>query len=734
MPSALRGVFSVRDSYKKSMGKVQEDRVNVERSMFKAHTFHFLLSSGKACLFPFLTIYFRLLGLTATQVGLVFAGQAFIRLWCAPLWSACAKACRKKKFVLMFSTFILLASSLCLSLAPPTDPENSPLYCKGKLPQVQAEQADEHSGAQEGNATEVFILPSNVTVKPDAQEDVKAENEHAEDADQSPESKELVTTATTTVKSSTTSITTSAPTTTTATTTTTAHHKHGSSGKHGHKDQDEEDVEQLADKLAENGITAEDIDGWSEDDINGILSDLMNAEKEEKDGEGDSISDRSQEQYNYDSKDDSYYYGSQWKSREKRHTEESNEEEEKMTDEESVDKENERKAEKNSEDKEEVDRDPEKSKKGEEGYESNVEKPKSAWDNISEQLGKQVREYRTFSFILGLILVGELLSASVDKLADDSWFEFLDILDVVERYGGHKVWQMMGYALLPAFVGTIVEKTNCILMKNVPHFMIHFFMFAAFAALAFMAAFGYPMSQNKRTPKQSRFGKGVRILCCDIHSLTLTTTILLLGMMYACIQNFLFWKIQDVGGNEIVIGVSIAVASVSSLFMYAISNALVKRITHVGAIVLAMITLAGRLVFYSFLWTPWVVLAGEVLHGFSHTLLWRAVEMYPDFRINPFVMDRSAFTLMNVVYHGLGIGIGSFMSGYLYDQFGFSLLFQGASVVVAAWCAVFLLLQKCVKKKMKVRYAKLLQDDRGVDDSSSDEEDWLEVAMKSGSK
>ena len=159
-------VFSIRESYRAKMGKPQEDRVNVEKSMFKAHTFHFLLSAGKASLFPLLTIYFRLLGLTATEVGLVFAAQAFVRLWCAPMWTACAKACRKKKFVLMFSTFVLLASSLCLSLAPPSDFQNSPLYCKGPIAQLESEQGNKIA-AQKDNSTSETVKPiENITVQP----------------------------------------------------------------------------------------------------------------------------------------------------------------------------------------------------------------------------------------------------------------------------------------------------------------------------------------------------------------------------------------------------------------------------------------------------------------------------------------------------------------------------------------------------------------------------------------
>ena len=695
-------VFSIGESYRAKMGKAQEDRVNVEKSMFKAHTFHFLLSAGKASLFPLLTIYFRLLGLTATEVGLVFAAQAFVRLWCAPMWTACAKACRKKKFVLMFSTFVLLASSLCLSLAPPSDFQNSPLYCKGPIAQFESAQGDK-IGSQKDNFTSDAVQPIvNITEQPVATEPSEMQPDSTEDEVNkqvgdgrkhekgSTASTTTTTTTTLTVTSTTepqpttvtTKSTTRPSTTTRSTTTSESSHRHG----HKHKEQKGDEISDLADKLVKLNISPEDIDNLTDEEMETLLSSLLKKDA----GAGTSSKKYNYYNYNYDYGNNDVDKG--WKQRQKRNIK--NEGKDKEAEEEQM----------------------------------------SPWENISGQVRNEVQEHKTLAFILILVVVGELFAAPVDKLADDCWFEYLDVLDVVERYGRHRMWQLVGYILLPIFVGTLVDKTNCILMHNVPHFMIHFFMFAAFAALSFMAAFGYPVSQNKRTPKQSRFGKGVRILCCDIHSMTLTLTILFLGVMYACIQNFLLWKVQDIGGNEIVMGTSITVSAVSALFMYIISNGLIKRITHVGAIVLAMITLAGRLVFYSFLWTPWLVLAGEALHGFSYTLMWRAVEMYPDFRINPFIMDRSAFTLVNVIHHGLGIGIGSALSGYLYDEFGFSLLFQGASVATAGWCAIFLLLQKCVKRKMKVRYAKLLQDDRGADDTSSEEEDWLEVAMKSGSK
>ncbi len=689
MPSKIASVFNIGQVSGK-MAKLQEDRVNVERAMFMAHTFHFLLSAGKACLLPFLTIYFRLLGLTATQVGLIFAAQAFMKFWCAPLWSSCAKQCRKKKFVLMFSTFVLLSSVLLLSLAPPVDPDNSPLYCRTNLKNSSNLESDEHENLNPSNASD--LNPPAPAVNPSLETSTESQNA-TDSAKTTPIvdeiDKEVNDMIDENKKLSTTTVTQKVTTTTEAklvhsTTTTTQSPSSTTTASI--------DTQYVYDLLEKLGL---DINDMSEEDLKQLLeSQISEEDNQDEDEYHYDDNDKDENGYNYDW--DKWNTGHRGMGggnrgmgggRTKRHAD------------------------------------------------SESESAKTWTSTISGYRDELFKEKnKTFAFILALLIVAEFFAAPAEKLADDCWFEYLDILDVLEKYSQHRIWKTVGYILMPAFVGTVVEKTNCVLVHSIPHFMIHFFTFAAFAGLAFMVAFGYPISQNKKTPKQSRFGKGVRILCCDIHSFTLTLTVFILGMIYAAIDNFLYWKVQDVGGSEIVIGVSIVVSAASSVVMLLVQSALIKRITYIGAVVLALLTLAGRLVFYSFLWTPWVVLAGDALHGFSHTLIFGALQMYPDFRINPFIMDRSAYTLLNVLYYGLGTAVGSAMSGLLYDQFGFSLLFQGACVMVTSWCALFLLFQKCIKKKSKIRYAKLLQDDRGDDDSSDYEDDWLEVAMKTSSR
>ena len=359
-----------------------------------------------------------------------------------------------------------------------------------------------------------------------------------------------------------------------------------------------------------------------------------------------------------------------------------------------------------------------------------IESVKNKWEQLSDRF--DLAEYQTFVFILLLVIVGELFAAPYEKLADDCWFEYLDILDGLERYGGHRIWRTVGYVVVPTMVAAIVDHTPCVLPLGVNHFLLHFLAFAIFTAIAFLLALCYPVSQYKQTAKKSRLGKGVRVLCGGRHAFSMAFTMVVVGASTAVITNFLFWQVQDLSGPELAMGVSVAAAAGAEFVVRLVGFSLVKRLTPVGAVVLALLLLTGLLVFYSFLWSPWLIVAGEVFHGISITLLWMALRSYPDFRINPFVMDRSASSLVNSLHIGVGFATGSMVSGIIYDKLGYMLLFQGAAGLTGLWAILFLLLQKVGKKKEKVRYAKLLQDEN-IDDSDEStvyEDDWLEVAMK----
>lgn len=662
--------------------------LNIDKVLCLSHTFHLFLGAARSALFPFLTIYFRLLGLTATQTGLLLGAKAFMTLVCAPAWTACAKRFNKKKVVLMFSLFMLMSANLFLCLIPPVS-EDAPLrFCNKPLV--------ERAGNVTGMGDLVGTFSNGSTLAPDLGEissslspgktvsstsselkKAKSSTTSAPGLPETPQEKtEKSSTVSTTQKPTTTTTiitTTTAATTTAASTTkkkikttTDLYDYYGKNSFPGDKETDSEherwdgnsrggskaggsSSKDLTpeDKalLRQLGLSIEDLEELSKSDIDELINGL----------ETDS------------------------KSRKKRNI---------------------------------------------------VESMRSKWHELSSRF--EIAEYQTFVIVLMVIILGELFSAPYEKLSDDCWFEYLDLLDCLEKFGGQHVWRTIGVVLVPTIVTAIIDHTTCILPFGIHHFYIHFFVFAVIMFLVFLTGFCYPVSQNKQTPKRSRMAKGFKVLCSDAHAFSMTFTMVVLGAASAVMANFLMWKLQDLANGEIVMGVAVAVAASSEFVLQLVGRSLVKKLTCTGAVCLGLLLLVGRLVFYSFLWSSWLVLAGEVLHGMTITLIWIAVRTYPDFRINPFVMDRSASSVVTGLYIGVGFAGGSMVSGLVYDRLGYSILFQGTAGIVFLWSVIFLILQKAVKKKEKVRYAKLLQDENADDSDESIvyEDDWLEVAMK----
>ncbi|XP_016382220.1 major facilitator superfamily domain-containing protein 6-like [Sinocyclocheilus rhinocerous] len=82
---------------------------NVKGALRLAGVFHFLHSCGSGCLLPFLTLYFRHLGLSATMIGIIMASKHLLALVWRPFSSILARQYDKRRAVIVGS---LLSSAL----------------------------------------------------------------------------------------------------------------------------------------------------------------------------------------------------------------------------------------------------------------------------------------------------------------------------------------------------------------------------------------------------------------------------------------------------------------------------------------------------------------------------------------------------------------------------------------------------------------------------------------------
>ncbi|CAH1772634.1 unnamed protein product [Owenia fusiformis] len=82
--------------------------------LFIAKTFYFFFFAAFGSLFPLLAVYFKQIGMTASQSGMLMGFRPFIEFCSAPLWGSLADRWKKAKHILLFSLFCWIVFTLAL--------------------------------------------------------------------------------------------------------------------------------------------------------------------------------------------------------------------------------------------------------------------------------------------------------------------------------------------------------------------------------------------------------------------------------------------------------------------------------------------------------------------------------------------------------------------------------------------------------------------------------------------
>ncbi|XP_077356880.1 major facilitator superfamily domain-containing protein 6-like [Festucalex cinctus] len=106
-------------------------QINIKQTLVLARAFHFLHSCAKSCLLPFLTLYFRQLGLTPEMTGIIMGTKHLISLLWQPLASLLARIYNRRRVVINGSVVCSAVVALVVLLFPPVDLQAHINACNG---------------------------------------------------------------------------------------------------------------------------------------------------------------------------------------------------------------------------------------------------------------------------------------------------------------------------------------------------------------------------------------------------------------------------------------------------------------------------------------------------------------------------------------------------------------------------------------------------------------------------
>lgn len=686
--------------------------VNVFKGQFIANIFSLVFAAGRACLLPFLTIYFYYLGLSPTQTGLLLGLKSFTSVWSALCWTKYVATPKRKRCVLVFSILVLMLTHLAMMLMPAMNSSKTSSFCLNPANQSALVMCNNSSSTdpiscQRSNVTDVssFTNPMTSYASGNASDNTSfplsitsvspgpLPNTTVSDAPKGHSSAKLpVTTVDYTLKSD------LLKTPIIHSTSTSKFHE---SFKSSTKRPSEPSTKETG-----TGTAAANVNDMPSVTADVTENSAFGTENDESDLENDE-----QEQMSHKNKKQST-----GKKRPRRVVKRT------LIDDEITNV---------------ATTTPDALK------ESPVSKTREESNSqvTDDDTGNLVKsfvdiQHQVFVALLVLVLVGEMFSSPTELLTDDLWLRFLDSFEQLDKSHIPKLWASLGAALTPWAVVLVINYLPCVLpVLHIPRILFHFLSFEVIVGLALLLSFCFPVvdSDSSKAKKWSRLFRGLRIVCGDVHSFVCMFTVIVVGFVYGFINSFLFWLMhqQSSNGSELPLGIALTAAAGGEFFMSFVAGWIVQKLKCPISIILGLLVLCARCLLYSFLFNPWIAVVGEAGHMLSHTIIWSAVQNYPAFRVNPLVMDTSAHTALSVVYSGFGISSGCMVAGLCYSWLGPDAMFQIAASVAGTWCLVFAVVYKCCgrwRKQQRVRYTKIAQEDMADSDLSDD--DWLESAVK----
>ncbi|PRW44509.1 major facilitator superfamily [Chlorella sorokiniana] len=159
---------------------------------------------------------------------------------------------------------------------------------------------------------------------------------------------------------------------------------------------------------------------------------------------------------------------------------------------------------------------------------------------------------------------------------------------------------------------------------------------------------------------------------------------LTMGFGVGNIESYLFLFLDQLGGSETLMGLSLSVTcaaeSLVFYFLPAIMAIGIKRCMHL--VFLAFLVRMGWYACLAYAPTPWLVLPAEVLHGFTFALAWGGGCAYCA-QLAPPGLESTSQGLFQGVYFGAGVGLGSIVGGLVYHRHGAQAVYIVACGVLA---------------------------------------------------
>lgn len=165
------------------------------------------------------------------------------------------------------------------------------------------------------------------------------------------------------------------------------------------------------------------------------------------------------------------------------------------------------------------------------------------------------------------------------------------------------------------------------------------------------------------------------------------------GIAFASTAAYFSPYMKELGGNELHVGIALAVATLTELPVFFFGDRLLKRFKSYGLLIFALIITGIRSLLFAAVGTPTLAILAQLLNGLTFPAMWVAGVSYADENA-PAGLKSTAQGLFGAMTFGFGSAVGGFMGGFLLESIGGRAMFFVYGIVVLLGVAIITLIEK----------------------------------------
>ena len=256
----------------------------------------------------------------------------------------------------------------------------------------------------------------------------------------------------------------------------------------------------------------------------------------------------------------------------------------------------------------------------------------------------------------------------------------MDVLGKEKKsYGRIRAWGSMSFIVMVLILGKIIDLYSVdIILKLI---------LAGSILLAFVSV----RIPNIRPIKKDKLKPGASSLLRRRVVIFLLSAFLML-VSHGAYYGFFSIHLENLGYDSTFIGICWALASTAEILVMLNSDRLFSRFSLENVLSFSFLIAAGRWLILFFARSPAVILGSQILHAATYGAFHMASILYMD-RLAPPKAKTLGQAANNAISYGLGLMVGFFVNGYLYEKIGSFSLFIISAMIALAGGILFNLMQ-----------------------------------------